>query len=214
MTRIPAGVYAIVDARPEHGLAHVESMTRALLSGGARVLQLRAKSHRGRALLALAHRVRVLTEESGATFIVDDRPDVAVLCGADGVHLGQNDLDAVSVRRWFPVRKIIGVSCHDLAQAERVASSHAADYIGFGPVYPTRSKEAPDPVVGVDALARVCAWAGALPLDVVAIGGITVDRLPEIRSAGARGAALISALLGASDIRAATERALEQWAAV
>jgi thiamine-phosphate pyrophosphorylase len=224
--RLHGGVYAILDVRapsPDAGTdlgeggsmsgvidaGDVEAVTESLLEGGVKNIQLRAKTLDARAFLSLARRMRRLTERAGVMLIINDRPDIAVLSEADGVHLGQTDLDAADVRPWIRPSQIIGVSCHGLEQAHAAADSQVVDYIGFGPVYPTLSKKDPDPVIGVGALQSV---AVALPnVDVVAIGGITIDRLREIQRAGARCAAMISALLAADSVRERAAAAVTAW---
>jgi thiamine-phosphate pyrophosphorylase len=132
--------------------------------------------------------------------VVNDRLDVALAAGADGVHLGQDDLPLAAARLLAPPNFIIGVSTHDEAQA-RAALDGAADYVAFGPCFPTSSKRNPDPVVGLERLARVCAMAGAVP--VVAIGGIGLDTAADVARAGAAAAAIIRAVNAAPDIAAA-----------
>lgn len=188
----------------------VLEVTDALLAGGAQTLELRGKVLPARDLLELARGMLGRTRAAGARLLVNDRPDVALLAGADGVHLGQEDLPATEVRRWLPAQMLIGVSCHSPPQAAQAAAEGAADYIGYGPVYPTGSKKNPDPVVGLEELGRVCATHPALP--VVAIGGIGVERLVAVRRAGARSAAMISALLSGGDPAALIRGAIERWA--
>ena len=199
------GVYAIVDPACCGGRS-VEDVAAALLAGGAAVLQLRVKQPMpDRDLVALARALRDRCRSAGRPFVVNDRADVARVVGADGLHLGQDDIELEDARRivgGIP----IGVSTHDPTQAAR-AVSDGADLIGFGPVFSTRTKERPDPVVGVDALRRVCA-SSAVP--VVAIGGITSDNVRAVAAAGAPLAAAISALTGAPDPEAATRRFAEE----
>lgn len=203
-----AGPYAIVDVGARLTTADAPAVLDALLGAGIVTVQLRAKGLDAGPLLALARRLRAQAHAAGATFVLNDRPDVAALAGADGVHLGQHDLSVADVRRWLPPGMIVGVSCHDLAQVERACGA-GADYLGYGPVFATTSKADPDPVVGLDGLAAACMRAGAIP--VVGIGGIGVDHLPAIRAAGARGAAMIGALGGAPDPAVAARAALEAW---
>lgn len=182
------GYYAVVDT-PE--------LAEFVLRGGASVVQLRAKQAATRALVDLGHRLRGITRDR-VPFIVNDRVDVALLCDADGVHIGQDDLPLAVARRLMGTR-LVGVSTHNLEQARR-AASEGADYIGFGPVFPTRSKERPDPVTGVDALWHVCS---ELNLPVVAIGGISHSNIGRVVAAGAAAAVSIQAVHGAPDIGAA-----------
>jgi thiamine-phosphate pyrophosphorylase len=139
-------------------------------------------------------------------FIVNDRLDVALAAGADGVHLGQDDLPLAAARRVAPAGFVIGVSTHNLAQA-RAAVAGGADYLGFGPCFATATKENPDPVVGLDALAEVC----RLPAPVVAIGGITLDTVGAVARAGAAAAAIIGAVNAADDVTAAARTAIARF---
>lgn len=197
------GVYAIVDVTAGRPPDAATRLARELLEGGIRVIQLRAKALPARAFLALARELRELTRAAGAAFVVNDRPDIAVLAGAEAVHLGQDDLPAAAVRAWLPASIRIGVSCHDPAQAR--AAAGVADYIGYGPVFATATKANPDPVVGVDGLRRIRSEHSELP--VVAIGGIDLDRLAAVKSTGVEAAAMISALTGAQT----AARAISIW---
>jgi thiamine-phosphate pyrophosphorylase len=175
-----------------------------LLDGGARVLQLRMKGATASAMLAVVDELRPLCRRRVATLIINDRLDVALAGGADGVHLGQDDLPLEAARRLAPAPFVIGISTHDLEQA-RAAVAGGADYIGFGPCFITTTKENPDPVVGLEQLAEVC----RLKVPVVAIGGITVERAAAVAAAGAAAAAVIQAVNRAADVVAAA-RAIAQ----
>jgi thiamine-phosphate pyrophosphorylase len=199
------GFYAILDATPEllaDGPA-LDERARRLLAAGPCCLQLRAKAATARALEAAARRLLLLCREASVPFCVNDRLDVALAVGADVVHLGQDDLpldDAQRVRAAAGRPELrIGFSTHNPAQAVAAAGA-GADYIGFGPVFGTRSKANPDPTVGLDALAEVCR---AVAVPVVAIGGITLDAVPSVARAGASAAALIAAIDLAPDPSAA-----------
>jgi thiamine-phosphate pyrophosphorylase len=173
-----------------------------LLDGGARVLQLRMKRATPAAMLAVVDELRPLCKRREAILIVNDRLDVALAAGAHGVHLGQEDLPLAAARKLVASSPaaaggfIIGVSTHNVAQAK---AAQGADYIGFGPCFATETKENPDPVVGLELLAEVC----RLGTPVVAIGGITLDKVGEVARAGAAAAALISAVNAAPDVVAA-----------
>ena len=197
-----AGVYAIVD---ESGMAThgrtLSDIARAVLDGGARVVQLRAKNLGARELLAEAARIRRLTADAGAAFILNDRLDLALLADADGVHLGQDDFPLTVARRVVGYKLLIGISTHDLEQA-RQAVAGEADYIGFGPIYRPMSKDSPYEPLGLDALREV---AREVDVPVVAIGGLTPDRFGEVLEAGATSGAFVSAVSAARDPRAATE---------
>jgi len=161
-----------------------------LLDGGASLIQLRDKEASGRELLDQAIACLKLTREAGATLIINDRVDVALTAGADGVHLGQDDLSVDEAREILGEDKIIGVSTHSIDQF-RAALETSANYIALGPVFPTLTKENPAPVVGLE-MVREARKLTDRPL--VAIGGINLGRAPEVIEAGADCVAVISAL--------------------
>jgi thiamine-phosphate pyrophosphorylase len=197
------GYYAIVDARP--GPLDVDALAmRAgrLLAAAPCCLQLRAKGAEAAPLYAAALRLRDLCRAARVPFCVNDRLDVALATDADVVHLGQEDLPLDEARRVRDAKAegmLIGFSTHNRAQA-LAAAEGGADYIGFGPVFATRNKVNPDPVVGVDALAEVCRLVS---IPVVAIGGITLEAVPAVARAGADAAAVIGAIDRAADPAAA-----------
>ena len=199
------GYYAILDATPELcGDGHaLEARAAKLLPARPCCLQLRAKAATARALEAAARVLLPLCRAAGVPFCVNDRLDVALAVGADVVHLGQDDLplaDAQRVRAAAGRPELtIGFSTHNAAQAIAAAGA-GADYIGFGPVFGTRSKANPDPIVGLEALADVCRRVN---VPVVAIGGIALDAVPAVARAGASAAAIIAAIDAAPDPTAA-----------
>ncbi len=199
------GLYAIVDPAACRGRSAID-VARAILSGGCAVLQLRDKISSDRAVLESALKMSALCREAAVPFVVDDRLDVALACGADGVHVGQDDLPAALVRSLAP-DLMLGVSTHDPEQLAR-AGEEGADLVGFGPVFTTRSKALPDPVVGVDRLARA---VRASRVPVVAIGGIDASNLGEVHRAGAQLFAVISAVCGAEDPEAAARELSARW---
>lgn len=199
------GLYAILDPAHVRGRDPL-AVAEEVLEGGAAVLQLRAKTLADRELLALASEVRLLCNRAGVPFVVNDRADVARLVDADGLHLGQDDLPLLAARRVVGSMPI-GRSTHSIRQA-LMAASEGSDLIGFGPVYATGTKENADPVVGVAELAEV---VRAVSIPVVAIGGITAARMPEVLRTGVPLVAMISAVIGADDPRSAA-RALHQLA--
>jgi thiamine-phosphate pyrophosphorylase len=175
-----------------------------LIDGGARVVQLRMKKATPAAMLAVVDELRPLCKRREVLLIVNDRLDVALASGAGGVHLGQDDLPLEAARQLAPKGFVIGVSTHNFEQAK---AASAADYLGFGPCFPTATKENPDPVVGLSQLAEVC----TLGLPVVAIGGITLDQVGEVARAGATAAAIIAAVNGAPDVTAAARTVTEAF---
>jgi thiamine-phosphate pyrophosphorylase len=190
-----AGFYGIVDLPPSPEPGAAVRLATALADGGAHVLQLRMKDASAQAMLRALDELAPLRRARALRLIVNDRLDVALAAGSDGVHLGQDDLPLATARALAPDGFIIGISTHNEPQA-RAACDGGASYIGFGPCFPTRTKLNPDPVVGLAALTRVC----RLPLPVVAIGGIGLHTVVEVARAGAAAAAVISAVNGAPDI--------------
>ncbi len=197
------GLYAIVDPAACRGRAPL-GIAEAILGGGCAALQLRDKTGSDRAVLALARAMRPLAARAGVPFFVDDRLDVAIACGADGVHRGQDDLPLAVARAQAPHLRV-GISTHDAAQRD-AAEREGADLIGFGPVFATSTKDHPDPVVGLEGIASA---VRASRVPVVAIGGVTLERVPALRGAGVSLAAAISAICGASDPHASA-RALHR----
>ena len=194
-------LYPIVDVAAL-GERAVGSVVAALAAGGAKVVQFRAKGLSDRRFLDLAAEALAAARAGGAALIVNDRPDVALILGADGVHLGQDDLDPRAVRPLLPPGALLGVSTHNLDQLERAAGA-PVDYLAIGPVFPTRSKAAPDPVVGLEMVRKARALVTG---SLVAIGGITEENARSVVDAGADGVAVISALLSQADLAAAGRR--------
>lgn len=188
MNRI-SGFYAVLD-RDDEQLAQI-------LLRHASVLQIRLKPGTAAEQLALARKARAWTRAANALLIVNDRIDLALAAGADGVHLGQTDIPYADARRLAP-DLIIGVSTHDLAQ---VRAARQADYLGYGPVFTTSTKLNPDPVQGVEALAA--AVRAAAPTPVVAIGGIATHHVAAVAETGVAAICAISAVNNASDPDAA-----------
>lgn len=166
------------------------SVARAYLEGGARVLQLRAKAESGARVLELADGLVAAARPHGAGIIVNDRVDIALMCGAAGVHVGQDDLPADDVRSIAGPALIVGVSTHDEQQIERALTS-PADYVAVGPIFSTATKDTGYAARGLE-LVRL---AGGCGKPVVAIGGITLENASDVLSAGASAVAIISDLL-------------------
>ena len=193
-----SGLYLILDPAVADSRSLADITSKAL-DAGVRLFQLRMKISETRKLYEMAAVLCPLVQKGGGTFIVNDRVDVAKAIGADGVHLGQEDLPLADARAILGPGRLIGISTHNLTQAAE-AEAGGADYIGFGPVFPTETKENPDPVVGVEGLREVRAL---VRIPVVAIGGITAKNAGGVRAAGADGVAVVSAVLAASDPKAA-----------
>jgi thiamine-phosphate diphosphorylase len=186
------GIYAIVDvaACRVRGLDPVAT-ARAFCTVPLAALQLRAKDGTDRERVDLARAVAPLCRAAHIPFVVNDRADVAVLVDADGVHLGQEDPPPARVRGIIGPRRLVGLSTHGPEQVDR-AAAEPVDYLGYGPIFATSTKERADPIVGPAGL-RDAAARSTRP--VVAIGGIRLEDLPAVRDAGAHAAALIAALL-------------------
>jgi thiamine-phosphate pyrophosphorylase len=194
-------LYVITDRVIARGLSHAEIARRAL-DGGADVVQLRDKSLPSGDLLAAACEIREVTREAGGLFIVNDRIDIALASGADGVHLGQDDLPVRDAMRIAPPGFIIGISVRDIADAV-AAESAGAGYVALSPTFPTTSKENAGPGHGITVLRGICS---AVSLPVIAIGGISPRNVPEVIAAGADGVAVISSVVGQEDITGAARQ--------
>ncbi|HEU4364495.1 MAG TPA: thiamine phosphate synthase [Candidatus Krumholzibacteria bacterium] len=194
-------VCVITDVAVQSRFGHVE-LAELACAGGADVIQLRDKALADDVLISVAREVRRVCDRHGALFVLNDRVLVARESGADGVHLGLDDTPIEAARSVLGDRAVIGATAHSLAEA-RAADRSSADYLGFGHVFTTSSKARATPPLGVDGLARVCA---AVSIPVLAIGGITSTRVPDVMGAGAWGVAVIAEVCTADDPRAATER--------
>ncbi|HSC45787.1 MAG TPA: thiamine phosphate synthase [Candidatus Acidoferrum sp.] len=179
-------LYVILDAAllPNDSVEYLKK----LMDAGARLFQYRNKTASTRELLQASQALNVTARQENATFVVNDRPDIARLVWANGVHVGQEDVDVKAARAIVGPEALVGVSTHNLEQF-RAAAESDADYIAIGPVFETRSKAKADPVVGLD-LIRAARQLTAKP--IVAIGGITLERATDILQAGADSLAVIS----------------------
>lgn len=187
-------LYAILD--PEQTKARaIEEVLRELLTAGVKILQLRAKALAANDFLELAQLARSATAAKGCRLIVNDRVDIALACDADGVHLGQDDLPLYAGRKLIG-DKIIGISTHDIEQA-RQAERDGADYIGFGPMFGTQTKDTGYSARGTEMLKQIRA---AVTIPIVAIGGINEANVSQVWQVGADSAAIISDILRAEDI--------------
>ena len=196
MTRLPSHFYAMVDPAGGHDPV---SLAETLLDSGARIMQLRLKDAPGRDFLAVARTIAEMCRKHGATLIVNDRVDIAILARAHGVHLGQTDLPLEAARRILTSNEtmMIGISTHNVEQA-RAAEEGGADYIGFGPIYPGGLRNNPAGV-GLDNLRAIRA---TVKIPIVAIGGITEARVAETLAAGADAVAIITDVVNTPDIPA------------
>lgn len=197
-------VHVLTDVVLQARFSHLELARRAL-AGGADAVQLREKGGTTRELIGLAREMAALCRGAGAVFIVNDRVDVTLAAEADGVHLGQSDFPIAMARRLLGPHRIIGGSAATVEEARRCVEE-GADYVGFGPVYPTGSKADAAPARGLALLREV---AAAVPAPVVAIGGIGVGNAAEVVRAGAHGVAVISAVCCQEDPAEATRRLVE-----
>lgn len=189
-------LYLITDRAIISGMTLEDAVKRAL-DGGLQALQLREKDMPVRELIPLAERMRRLASRYGAKLFINDRADVALAVDADGVHLTTQSVPPGAVRSAFGNRLMIGASTHSV---DEIAAASGADFVTFGPVYDTPSKRAYGPPVGIEWLHQV----GRCNVPVFALGGVTIERVRELREAGAFGVALISDILTASDITSKT----------
>jgi thiamine-phosphate pyrophosphorylase len=194
-------LYPVTD-RQLSGLSHAEQVAR-LCEGGARLVQLREKHLSAREFYREASEALRVARRFGAKLIINDRADVALAVGADGVHVGQDDMPPGAVRALLGEGACVGFSTHGVGQAI-AAAALPVDYIAIGPVFATSSKENPDPVVGLEGVRRVRAAVPAVTL--VAIGGITAERARSVLEAGADSVAVIGALLSTADPAQITRR--------
>ena len=197
-------LYAIIDAAQSGSRSSV-ALAEALIAAGVRLIQYRDKTGSSRQIFDVSCEIARRVQNSKGIFIVNDRADIAHAVGANGVHLGQDDLSIRQARRVLAPGQWVGLSTHNLSQVVE-ADVAQADYIAFGPVFSTRSKERPDPVVGLETL-REARKRTSRPL--VAIGGITLANARSVIEAGADSVAVIQDLLGAEDVAARAREFLE-----
>jgi thiamine-phosphate pyrophosphorylase len=191
-------LYVITDTVVGRGRTH-EEMARLAIEGGADIVQLRDKTCSPEDLIRTGRIIAEIARRSGTLFIVNDHPDIAIACGADGVHLGQDDMPPAAARQIAPEGFIIGVSVSTAAEAKK-AESEGADYLAASPVFPTGSKPDASGFCGISGIRQIRAATG-LPL--VAIGGIGPQNIREVILAGADGVAVISAVVAKPDIAGA-----------
>ncbi|MDQ7842320.1 MAG: thiamine phosphate synthase [Armatimonadota bacterium] len=204
MRRVDYSVYVITDRSIGGGRSH-EEMVAAAIAGGATIVQVREKRLPTRAFVEAVARARAVAVAAGIPLIVNDRVDVALAVDADGVHVGPDDLPVAVARRLLGRHKIVGASAGTVEEAV-AAERDGATYLGVGSVFATSSKPDAGAPIGVAALQEI---VRAVRIPVVGIGGITAANASRVIAAGASGVAVISSVVGADDITAATRRLVE-----
>jgi thiamine-phosphate pyrophosphorylase len=185
----------VADAEAAGG-RYLPDLVEEAVTAGVTMVQLRAKTLDSADFLKLGQKLAQVLKPHKVPFIVNDRLDIALVCDADGVHVGQKDIPVRETRRVLGRKKLIGCSVTTIQEAEKAAAD-GADYLGVGPIYFTESKEDLPKIVGTEGLkAIIC----TVKLPIVAIGGIDTSNIHEVMAAGADGVAVISAILGAADI--------------
>lgn len=187
-------IYCLTDSRQSRGRDTV-SVVRLMLSAGIKVIQYREKDKNSGEMLAECRQIRELTQKAGCCFIVNDHLDIAMLCGADGVHIGQDDIPLADARALLGPDRIIGVSTHCWNEAAQ-AIAGGANYIGVGPIFPTATKTT-TPAVGFSYLTEASAKA---TIPTVTIGGVNEKTIPDVVTRGARCCGIVSAITLAEDI--------------
>jgi len=193
MTKI-GKFHVLTDTALQARYSHVE-LTGLAIAGGADTIQFRQKEGSTREMICIAEEMQDLCRRAGVTFLVNDRVDVAIAAHADGVHLGQSDFPIPLARKLLGDEAVIGGSAGNVEEA-RKCLAEGADYVGFGPVYTTSSKEDAGPASGLELLGQI---VRGIPLPIIAIGGITTENIPLVMEAGAHGVAVISAVCCQSD---------------
>lgn len=188
------GLYLILDERWSSRCSLLEVLREAG-QAGVKLAQYRNKTGSMRDAYEVARPLREIAKEWGMMFFVNDRCDLAMAVEADGVHLGQTDLPIALARNLVGQGMLIGSSTHNTQQVQK-ATEEGADYLGFGPIFPTDTKSDHDPVVGIQGMKHI---RGVTPLPVFAIGGITPEVVQDLCQAGANGVAVASGILAAGD---------------
>jgi len=197
---IISGLYVILDKQLLNGRDEL-FVTKKIIEGGGRIIQLRDKQSKKGELLLAAQKLRDLCNKAGILFIINDHLDLAIAVGADGLHIGQEDLPLSVIRRELPIDKIIGCSARTLSQAVK-AQTEGADYIAVGSIFTTTTKREAT-VVGLDTLQEI---KRTVSIPVIAIGGINHDNVDEVVAAGADSIAVVSAVLSAEDVKGAVQK--------
>ena len=182
-------LHVLTDTDLQNCFSHIE-LAELAIAGGADSIQFRQKTGETIQMIRIAEQIQALCKRAGVSFIINDRVDVAIASHADGVHLGQGDFPIPLARKLLGERAIIGGSAGNAEEAQK-CFLEGADYIGFGPVYPTSSKEDAGPASGLDLLRQI---VEKIPVPIIAIGGINKDNTVLVRESGAYGIAVISAV--------------------
>jgi thiamine-phosphate pyrophosphorylase len=182
-------LHVLTDTELQSRFSHLE-LAELVIKGGADTVQFRQKVGSTREMIKIARGLKRLCKDADVTFIVNDRVDVAIASAADGVHLGQDDFPIPLARKMLGKSMIIGGSAATPEEAQRCLAEEV-DYIGFGPVYPTTSKDDAGPVSGIGILEEV---VNSISIPIIAIGGVTAENTPDVIRAGAHGIAVISAV--------------------
>jgi thiamine-phosphate diphosphorylase len=190
-------LYAVTDSSYLGGRS-LEECVEDALRGGATFVQLREKNVTAEELAALGAKIKAVTDRFGVPLVINDSVEAAIMCGADGVHVGQDDTSAADARRRLGKGKIVGVSAHSVREALD-AQADGADYIGVGAMFPTATKKDANPMTP-ERLKEICA---AVDIPVVIIGGLKKDNIARFKGCGADGAAVVSAIFAADDIQSA-----------
>lgn len=193
-------IYAILGEELSLGRNNID-VAAAVIDAGVKTIQYREKHKTWREKFAEANVIARMCREKGVTFIMNDSPDIAIACHADGIHVGQDDAPAPFVRSLVGPDMIVGVSTNTIGEIQG-ALADGADYIGFGPMYPTASKKDANEVVTADVIRFALQQC---PIPVVTIGGISVANIASLYDQGFRSFAMISAIISQPDIKAAVE---------
>ena len=204
MLTLSSRLLVVTDRHQTNGRPLVPILQR-VLTATAPAIQLRERDLSTRDLVTLAREVQALTSSRRTQLLVNDRIDVALALDGVGVHLRSNSLPVSAARQLLGSRRLVGISVHTIDEAVQ-AESQGADYIVFGPIYETPSKQMFGPPLGIHTLEKVCRL---IRIPIIGIGGVTAARAREMRRAGAFGAAVITAILGAADVESATRELLE-----
>ena len=197
-------LHILTDTVLQSRFSHTELAEKAI-AGGADTIQFRQKHGSTREMIASAKKMQVLCTEKDVAFIVNDRIDIAIAANADGVHLGQEDFPIPLARELMGEQRIIGGSASNQEEAQKCLSE-GADYIGFGPVFTTASKDDAGPVSGLDILKEV---ARSMPLPIIAIGGVGPENVRDVMETGVHGIAVISSVCCQEDPQRATQTLYE-----